>query len=58
MVVASFLFPAVGGYVTPSVIELFLSVVIAGVVVFYAAKTVRAKEGLELKYIYSSIPPE
>jgi len=58
MVIASFLFPAVGGYVTAGVIELFLSVVIAGVVIFYVAKFMRAKEGLELKYIYSSIPPE
>jgi amino acid transporter len=58
MVIASYVFPAVGGYVTAGVVELFLSVVIAGVVVFYLAKTLRAKEGLELKYIYSSIPPE
>lgn len=44
--------------ISAGVIELFLSVVIAGVVIFYVAKTLRTKEGLELKYIYSSIPPE
>jgi len=58
MVYASYAYPAVGGYVTPTVVGFFASVVIAGIVIFFAAKSIRAKEGLELKYIYSSIPPE
>ena len=58
MVYASYAYPSVGGYITPAVVELFASVVIAGVAIFYIAKAVRAKEGLELKYIYSTIPPE
>ena len=58
MVYASWAYPAVGGYITPAVVELFASVVIAGVVIFYVAKALRAKEGLDLKYIYSNIPPE
>lgn len=58
MVYASWAYPAVGGYITAAVVELFASVVIAGVVIFYIAKALRAKEGLDMKYIYSSIPPE
>jgi hypothetical protein len=38
-------------------IMLFVSVLVAGIVIFYVAKAVRAREGLDLKYIYS-IPPE
>jgi len=40
------------------VISFFLGVVVVGVVIFYAAKYIRAKQGLDLKFIYSSIPPE
>jgi amino acid transporter len=58
MIYASYVYPAVGGYITAGVIELFLSVVITGAVIFVLAKFLRGKEGLELKYIYSSIPPE
>ena len=58
MVYASYAYPAVGGYVTGNVVALFLGVVVVGVVFFYAAKFLRAKQGLDLKFIYSSIPPE
>jgi hypothetical protein len=58
MVYASYAYPAVGGYITSAVVELFAGVAIAGIAIFYIAKAVRAKEGLELKYIYSTIPPE
>lgn len=58
MVYASYAYPAVGGYVTGYVVALFLGVVVAGVILFYAAKYFRTKEGLDLKFIYSNIPPE
>jgi amino acid transporter len=58
MVYASYAYPAVGGYVTWSVLTLLLGVVVAGVVIFYAAKYIRAKQGLDLKFVYSNIPPE
>ncbi len=58
MVYASYAYPSVGGYVGPNMILLFVSVLVAGIVLFYVAKAVRAREGLDLKYIYSSIPPE
>jgi amino acid transporter len=58
MVYASYAYPAVGGYVTGSVVAFFLSVVVAGVVLFYVARAVRAKQGIDLKFIYNTIPPE
>ena len=58
MVYASYAYPAVGGYVSPSVVGLFLGVVVVGVILFYSAKYVRTKQGLDLKFIYDSIPPE
>jgi basic amino acid/polyamine antiporter, APA family len=58
MVYASYAYPAVGGYITGSVVGFFLTVVVVGVVIFYVAKYYRAKQGLDLKFIYSSIPPE
>ena len=58
MVYASYAYPAVGGYVTGYVVAFFVSVVVAGVALFYVAKYYRTKQGLDLKFIYSSIPPE
>jgi amino acid transporter len=58
MVYASYAYPAVGGYVTGYVVAFFISIVVAGVVIFYAAKSYRARQGLDLKFIYSNIPPE
>jgi len=58
MIYSCFAYPAVGGYVTSAVLEFFLSVIVAGVVIFYAAKYIRAKQGIDLKYVYNRIPPE
>lgn len=58
MVYASYAYPAVGGYVSASVVTFFLGVVVVGVLLFYAAKYIRGKQGLDLKFIYNSIPPE
>jgi amino acid transporter len=58
MVYASYAYPAVGGYVTGYVVAFFLGVVAAGVILFEVAKHLRTKQGLDLKFIYSSIPPE
>ncbi|HKM74954.1 MAG TPA: amino acid permease, partial [Candidatus Bathyarchaeia archaeon] len=58
MIYASYAYPAVGGYVTSAVVEFFLSVVVAGVIIFFAAKYVRAKQGIDLRYVYNRIPPE
>ena len=41
MVYASYAYPSVGGYVGPSMILLFVSVLVAGIVIFYVAKAVR-----------------
>lgn len=58
MVYASYAYPAVGGYVSAPVVTFFLGVVVVGVIIFYGAKYIRGKQGLDLKFIYSSIPPE
>ena len=58
MVYASYAYPAVGGYVSQSVISLLLGVIVVGVILFYGANYVRTKQGLDLKFVYNSIPPE
>jgi amino acid transporter len=58
MVFASYYWPAVGGYVGTGMIMTFVGVLVAGVAIFYIAKAVRAKEGIDLKFIYTNIPPE
>jgi len=58
MIYASYAYPSVGGYVSATVVEFFLSVVVAGVIIFYAAKHIRASQGIDLKFIYNRIPPE
>ena len=57
MVYASFAYPAVFPP-TSGMVEMFIGTVIVGAALFYVAKYLRAKEGLDLKFIYSSIPPE
>lgn len=58
MIYASYAYPAVGGYITSATVETFLSVVIAGIVIYYVAKYYRKRSGLDLALVYKSIPPE
>jgi amino acid transporter len=58
MIYSCFAYPSIGGYVTSGVLEFIVCVVVSGVIIFYAAKYIRAKQGIELKYVYERIPPE
>jgi len=58
MIIASFMFPAVGGRIGSGTIGTLLSFVISGIIVFYIARWYRmSKEGIDLNWTFQSIPP-
>jgi amino acid transporter len=58
MVVASFIFPAVGGGINSTKLLVLAGLVISGLIVFYVARWYRLKnEGIDINWTFQSIPP-
>jgi len=58
LIVASFIFPAVGGMITVTTLLILLGFVISGLVVFYVARAYRLnKEGIDINWTFQSLPP-
>jgi hypothetical protein len=58
MIIASFLFPAVGGRIGAGTLGTLAAFVISGIIVFYIARWYRmSKEGIDLNWTFQSIPP-
>ncbi|MEW5815381.1 MAG: hypothetical protein AB1798_08330, partial [Spirochaetota bacterium] len=58
MLVASFLFPAVGGRIGPGTLGTLAGFIISGIIVFYIARAVRLnREGIDINWTFQSIPP-
>jgi APA family basic amino acid/polyamine antiporter len=58
MVIASFLFPAVGGGINATKLGILVGLVVTGLIVFYVARAYRLKnEGVDLNWTFQSVPP-
>jgi amino acid transporter len=58
MVVASFIFPAVGGGISSTKLLILAGLVVSGLIVFYYARWYRMKnEGIDINWTFQSIPP-
>jgi len=58
MVVASFLYPAVGGGINSTKLMVLAGLVISGLLVFYGARAYRMrKEGIDIAWTFQSVPP-
>ncbi len=58
MIIASFLYPAVGGRIGVGTVGTLLAFAISGIIVFYAARAYRLKqEGIDINWTFQSIPP-
>jgi len=58
MIVASFLFPAVGGRIGTGTLGTLFGFILSGILVFYIARWYRLRsEGIDLKWTFQSIPP-
>lgn len=58
MLVASFLFPAVGGRIGVGTLGTLFAFIISGIIVFYVARWYRMKkEGIDINWTFKSIPP-
>jgi amino acid transporter len=58
MVIASFLFPAVGGGINATKLGVLAGLVVTGLIVFYVARAYRLKnEGIDLNWTFQSVPP-
>lgn len=58
MIVASFLYPAVGGRIGTGTLGTLFGFFLSGVLVFYIARWYRLRsEGIDLKWTFQSIPP-
>jgi amino acid transporter len=58
MVVASFIFPAVGGGINSTKLLVLAGLVVTGLIVFYVARWYRLKnEGIDINWTFQSIPP-
>jgi len=58
MIIASFMFPAVGGRIGTGTLGTLFSFIISGIIVFYIARWYRmSKEGIDLNWTFQSIPP-
>ena len=58
MIIASFLYPAVGGRIGLGVMGTLIVFVISGLVVFYIARAYRLKkEGIDINWTFQSVPP-
>jgi hypothetical protein len=58
MIIASFLFPAVGGRIGTGTLGTLAAFVISGIIVFYVARWYRLKnEGIDINWTFQSVPP-
>jgi amino acid transporter len=58
MIIASFLYPAVGGRIGPGTLGTLAGFIISGLIVFYAARAYRmSKEGIDINWTFQSVPP-
>jgi amino acid transporter len=58
MIIASFLYPAVGGRIGAGTLGTLAAFIISGIVVFYVARAYRLKqEGIDINWTFQSIPP-
>jgi len=58
MIIASFLFPAVGGHIGSGTLITLACFFISGIAVFYGARAYRwKKEGIDINWTFKSIPP-
>jgi amino acid transporter len=58
MIIASFLYPAVGGHITLTTGLILLGFVVSGLAVFYIARSYRlSKEGIDINWTFQSVPP-
>jgi basic amino acid/polyamine antiporter, APA family len=58
MVIASFIYPAVGGGINSTKLLVLAGLVITGLIVFYFARWYRMKnEGIDINWTFQSIPP-
>jgi len=58
MIIASFLFPAVGGRIGTGTLGTLAGFVISGLIVFYIARAYRMnKEGIDINWTFQSVPP-
>jgi amino acid transporter len=58
MIVASFMFPAVGGGINVTKLGVLAGLVISGLIVFYVARWYRMKnEGIDINWTFQSVPP-
>ncbi|MFZ5911369.1 MAG: amino acid permease [Chloroflexota bacterium] len=58
MIIASFLFPAVGGRIGAGTLGTLAGFIISGLVVFYIARAYRmSKEGIDINWTFQSVPP-
>jgi len=58
MLVASFMFPAVGGRIGVGTLVTLAAFIVSGIIVFYIARAVRLKkEGIDINWTFKSIPP-
>jgi basic amino acid/polyamine antiporter, APA family len=58
LILASFLFPAVGGRIGVGTLGTLAGFIISGLIVFYAARSYRLnKEGIDINWTFQSVPP-
>jgi APA family basic amino acid/polyamine antiporter len=58
LIVASFLFPAVGGMISVTTLLILAGFVISGLIVFFVARAYRLnKEGIDINWTFQSLPP-
>jgi amino acid transporter len=58
LIVASFLYPAVGGRITGTTLAILAGFIISGLIVFYVARSYRmSKEGIDINWTFQSVPP-
>jgi len=58
LIVASFLYPAVGGMIGVGTLGTLAGFIISGLIVFYVARAYRlSKEGIDINWTFQSVPP-
>jgi basic amino acid/polyamine antiporter, APA family len=58
MIIASFLYPAVGGRIGAGTLGTLAGFIISGLIVFYVARAYRMnKEGIDINWTFQSVPP-
>ena len=58
LIIASFLFPAVGGRIGTGTLGTLAAFIISGLIVFYVARAYRmSREGIDINWTFQSVPP-